>query len=90
MAFTLIELLRKPFDPAEYQDHYREALAQMIEAKLEGRQVVKSPPVRETKVIDLADALRKSVEAARKGGKAKPPERARKPVRATRRTRKVG
>jgi len=30
------------------------------------------------------------VEAARKGGKAKPPERARKPVRATRRTRKVG
>src|SRR6266705_3524222 len=26
MAFTLIELLRKPFDPEEYHDHYREAL----------------------------------------------------------------
>jgi DNA end-binding protein Ku len=71
MAFTLIELLRKPFEPEEYQDHYREALAQLIEAKLEGRDVVKSPPARETKVIDLADALRQSVEAAKKGGRAR-------------------
>ena len=43
MAFTLIELLRKPFEPEEYHDHYREALAQLIDAKLEGREVVKSP-----------------------------------------------
>jgi DNA end-binding protein Ku len=89
MAFTLIELLRKPFEPEEYQDHYREALAQLIDAKLEGREVVKAPPARETKVIDLADALRRSVEAARKGGKpkrgAKAPAKA--PVR--RRTRQT-
>lgn len=71
MAFTLIELLRKPFEPEEYQDHYREALAQLIDAKLEGRDVVKSPPAREAKVLDLADALRKSVEAAKKGGRAR-------------------
>ena len=77
MAFTLIELLRKPFEPEEYHDHYREALAQLIEAKLEGRgervegrDVVKSPAARETKIIDLADALKRSVEAARKGGSA--------------------
>ena len=92
MAFTLIELLRKPFEPEEYQDHYREALSQLIEAKLEGRDVVKAPQERETKVIDLADALRKSVEAARKGGKAKPAAKpaARRPAaRAARRTRKV-
>ena len=37
MAFTLIELLRKPFEPEEYHDHYREALEQLIEAKLEGQ-----------------------------------------------------
>jgi DNA end-binding protein Ku len=91
MAFTLIELLRKPFDPEEYHDHYREALAQLIEAKLEGRDVVKAPAARETKVIDLADALRKSVEAARKGGKAKPDAKApvRRQTRPARRTRKV-
>jgi DNA end-binding protein Ku len=90
MAFTLIELLRKPFDPAEYHDHYREALQQLIEAKLEGREVVTSP-VGESKVIDLADALRRSVEQARKGGKAKPAAKgpARQRQRPTRRTRKV-
>jgi len=75
MAFTLIDLLRKPFDPEEYKDQYREALSQVIEAKLEGREVVEAPPSRESKVIDLADALRKSVEAAKKGK----PKRAARP-----------
>jgi DNA end-binding protein Ku len=89
MAFTLIELLRKPFDADEYQDHYREALQQLIEAKLEGREVVTSPAVGDTKVIDLADALRRSVENARKGGNAKPAAKApaRQRTRPTRRTR---
>jgi DNA end-binding protein Ku len=91
MAFTLIDIFRKPFDPTEYQDHYREALAQLIEAKLEGKQVVKAPPAKEARVFDLADALKRSVEAAKKGTKAKPPARARaRPSRAARRTRKVG
>jgi DNA end-binding protein Ku len=91
MAFTLIELLRKPFEPEEYHDTYREALAQLIEAKLEGREVVKAPPARDAKVIDLADALRKSVEAARKGGKSKAASKSavRRPARSARRTRKV-
>lgn len=91
MAFTLIELLRKPFDPEEYKDTYREALGELIEAKLEGREVVESPPAQETRVIDLADALRRSVEAARKGAKpkAKPAARQRARPAARRRTRKV-
>jgi DNA end-binding protein Ku len=89
MAFTLIELLKKPFDPSEYRDNYREALAQLIEAKLEGKQVVSAPPTRDTGVLDLAEALKRSVEAAKKGGKPKPAARERtRPAR--RRTRKVG
>jgi DNA end-binding protein Ku len=90
MAFTLIELLKKPFDPSEYRDNYREALAQVIEAKLEGKQVVSAPTAaRETGVIDLAEALKRSVEAAKKGSKPQPAARARtRPAR--RRTRKVG
>lgn len=71
MAFTLIDLLRKPFEPEEYHDHYREALSELIDAKLEGKEVVTSPPPRDAKVIDLADALARSVAAARKGGVAK-------------------
>jgi DNA end-binding protein Ku len=90
MAFTLIELLRKPFDPSEYQDRYREALEEVIEAKLEGREVVESPAPQDGKVIDLADALRRSVEAAKKGsGKAKAPARRAARPTARRRTRKV-
>ncbi|HEY7635370.1 MAG TPA: Ku protein [Gemmatimonadales bacterium] len=89
MAFALIELLRKPFEPSEYHDHYREALAELIEAKLEGKEVVKAPQVKETRVIDLADALRKSVEAARKGAKPKAAARQRARPAARRRTRKV-
>jgi DNA end-binding protein Ku len=90
MAFTLIDILRRPFDPSEYHDHYREALAELIEAKLEGKQVVKAPAAREARVFDLADALKRSVEAAKKA-KPKPPARARsRAARPARRTRKVG
>lgn len=90
MAFTLIELLRKPFDPEEYKDHYREALEAVIEAKLEGKEVVSSPQVGEPKVIDLADALRRSVEAAKKGSKAAKSASSRRGQPASpRRTRKV-
>jgi DNA end-binding protein Ku len=92
MAFTLIDIFRKPFDPSEYQDHYREALAQLIEAKLEGKEMEEEEPqTREAKVFDLADALRRSVEAAKKGAKAKPARRApARQARSRRRTRKVG
>jgi DNA end-binding protein Ku len=94
MAFTLIDIFRKPFDPSEYHDHYREALAELIEAKLEGKQVVQPPAPRDTRVIDLADALKRSVEAARKEAataKPKPPARARsRASRPARRSRKVG
>ena len=91
MAFTLIELLRKPFEPEEYHDHYREALSEMIAAKLEGKEVVKAPPARDAKVIDLAEALKKSVAAARKGGtRARSTPARRAPARATRHRRKAG
>jgi DNA end-binding protein Ku len=90
MAFTLIELLKKPFDPSEYRDHYREALAELIEGKLEGKEVKAAAPAKGTRVLDLAAALKRSVEEAKKG-KPKAPARARaaRPAR-TRRTRKVG
>ena len=92
MAHTLIDLLRKPFEPNEYKDHYREALAELIDAKLEGKEVVTAPPAKEARVIDLADALRRSVEAARKGAptrKAASRSAARERPRPRRRTRKV-
>ena len=89
MAFTLIELLKKPFDPSEYRDHYREALAELIEVRLEGKQVVTAPAPRDTRVIDLAEALKRSVEAAKKSRSKATAQRRARPTR-TRRTRQVG
>ena len=88
MAFALIDLLKKPFDPTEYKDQYREALAEMIDAKLEGKEVVTSPPPRDTKVIDLADALARSVAAARKSSGGAAPKSRRRTAAPQRRTRK--
>jgi DNA end-binding protein Ku len=68
MAGSLIETLSGDFDPTQYKDTYREALQAVIEAKVEGREVVQpeEQPTSGT-VVDLMAALRASVEAAKKG-----------------------
>lgn len=65
MAETLVDLLAGKFDPADYKDEYRDALMEVIKAKLEGHEVVEAPPTPETKITDLMEALRASVEAAK-------------------------
>jgi DNA end-binding protein Ku len=68
MAGSLIETLAGEFDPAQYKDGYREALQAVIEAKVEGREVVQPSAEQPTSgtVVDLMAALRASVEAAKK------------------------
>lgn len=66
MASALIDLLTEQFDPAKYQDTYREALMQVIDAKLEGQEVVEAEAPAPTKVVDLMAALKASVEATRR------------------------
>jgi DNA end-binding protein Ku len=67
MASSLIETLSGDFDPTEYADDYREALEKLIEAKVEGREVVQPSggPSEDAPVVDLMAALRASVAAAR-------------------------
>ncbi|WP_329260629.1 Ku protein [Actinoallomurus sp. NBC_01490] len=68
MASSLIETMAGDFKPDQYEDAYRKALQQLIEAKIEGKQIV--PPKPEEQVpaaADLLSALRASVEAAKKG-----------------------
>jgi DNA end-binding protein Ku len=69
MAESLIDSLSGDFQPEQYGDNYREALQALIEAKVEGREVVQpAEPAAETgTVVDLMAALRASVEAAREG-----------------------
>ena len=66
MAYALIDMLRKPFDPAEYQDAYREQLMAMITAKLEGGEVVTTEEGAPAAApVDLMAALKASVDAAK-------------------------
>jgi DNA end-binding protein Ku len=65
MAFTLIELLHEPFEPEKFKDEYREALMQVIDAKLEGAEMAVVTP-KPAKVTDLMTALKASVAAAKK------------------------
>jgi DNA end-binding protein Ku len=69
MAESLIESMTADFDPEQYHDDYREALEQVIEAKIEGREIVEQPVQEEDtgSVVDLMAALRASVAAAKKG-----------------------
>lgn len=66
MADALVDLLTGEFDPKEYQDTYREALMGIITQKLEGKEIVAAPEAPATQVMDLMEALRASVEAAKK------------------------
>lgn len=71
MARTLIETLSADFEPAKYKSRQREAVAELIQRKIQGKEIVREPEVA-FQVIDLMEALKRSVEKA-KGGK-KPPE----------------
>jgi DNA end-binding protein Ku len=65
MAEQLIAAMTGEFDPAAYHDEYREALMQVIESKIEGRETVEVEPTEEpTKLVDLMAALQASVNAA--------------------------
>jgi DNA end-binding protein Ku len=65
MAAQLIEAMTGTFDPSNYRDEYREALMQVIESKIEGREIVEVEADEEpTKLVDLMAALQASVNAA--------------------------
>ena len=65
MAAQLIEAMTGEFDPANYRDEYREALMQVIESKIEGRETVEvEAPEEPTKLADLMAALQASVNKA--------------------------
>jgi len=70
---TLLEaFIKKDFSLASYQDTYVEKLTQLIQAKVEGKEVVTPPAAEEPHVINLMDALKRSVAAARQGERREP------------------
>src|SRR5947207_522894 len=77
LARQLVDSLVGEFDPSELTSDYRRDLRALLEAKLEGAEIARPEPVVETPVIDLMDALRRSVAEAKErkpaaqGGRSK-------------------
>jgi len=67
MAASLIDSMAGEFAPDEYTDDYRAALQEVIDAKVEGREIVAPEEEEEAPAaaVDLMAALRASVERAR-------------------------
>jgi DNA end-binding protein Ku len=95
LALRLIEdLAHDEFKPEQYQDDYRQRVLDLVNLKVEGKEVTTvTPEVHRAQVIDLMDALKQSL-AKRAGSRAEAPERKgaaaaamskRPPVKATKR-----
>lgn len=84
LAKELIKRKTASFKPEKFHDHYREALMELIESKREGRKprdVVEAP--RTGKVVNLMDALRKSLKENGSKSPAKPSATKTKPKKST-------
>ena len=78
MATTLVESLAAEWNPEKYTDDYRENLMRVIKAKMKGKKadLVSEEQPRDSKVVDLMERLRRSLETS--GGQKKTGRAARK------------
>ena len=81
MARSLIENLTEDFRPEAFTDEYREALLGVVEKKVAGEEIEAVPEPEATRVVDLMDALKASVDATKKKAEA-PKKRATKKTAA--------
>ncbi|HZE19986.1 MAG TPA: Ku protein [Candidatus Angelobacter sp.] len=85
LALRLInELSTKEFKPEQYHDEYRDKLMNVVEQKVEGKEITSiAPQVQKTQVIDLMEALKQSLETrTAKDGKSATKKPAAKAVKS--------
>jgi len=70
LARQVIGTFEKKLDLADYRDEYREGLQRIIDAKVAGEEVVAPAVEMPPKVVNLMEALRKSLDSASAGKKA--------------------
>ncbi len=64
LAKQLIDAYTQPFEHSAFKDHYEEALRELVEAKMNNLPIAEEPvEKKQGKVIDLMEALRKSLQA---------------------------
>ena len=75
LARQLIDSLVGEWEPESLQSEYRQELRKLLEAKLAGEEIAMPEPVADAPVVDLMEALKKSVAASQKRDGAKPAAR---------------
>jgi DNA end-binding protein Ku len=89
LAKTLTDAMKVTnFDLSQYKDDYTEKMTQLIQAKVEGKEVVVPPAEEAPQVINLMDALKKSLEQAKKAAGGKPSKLAAPSVGTAKETRR--
>jgi DNA end-binding protein Ku len=66
LAQSLIHSLAGPFEPEKYRDSYREKLESIIASKVQGKPLAKVEQPKQAEVVDIAEALRKSLATLKK------------------------
>jgi DNA end-binding protein Ku len=72
LAEKLIEQKSGRFDPSEFRDRYHDAVVEMVKAKIKGQEPVLAKAPERGKVINLMDALRRSLDEAKPPAESKP------------------
>ena len=82
------ELTEKKFNPVAFKDEYREQLLARIKAKGRGKTIIAEEPVEEPggEVIDIMEALRRSLDQGKRSSRAERPRQSPKPAAARRKT----
>jgi len=81
IALKIIEQQEGAFDPDRFKDRYEMALRELIRRKEKGEKPVTAEPVEESNVIDLMEALKKSLNNKGKAAPARAPATKRKAKR---------
>ncbi|MBV6645400.1 MAG: Ku protein [Cyclobacteriaceae bacterium] len=68
LAQTLVDSMSKKFEDIKFEDRYNNALREVIDAKIEGKEIV-SIVEEEPEVVDIMTALKASIEEAKKAKK---------------------
>ena len=78
LAKTLIQQLSGPFKPEEFHDTYRENVEKLIELKRKGKKITPVPQLKPSPVIDLMEALKKSLASGKASDKKRKTSRGRR------------
>ena len=84
LAEHILEQKKGHFDPSRFEDRYEDALSALIKAKRAGKEPPTSPAPKPSNVINLMDALRRSVKGEKSGGSATTAKSTGRPARAKR------